>query len=58
MKHLAYAKEYCPERAVLQMRTIVPRYVRHLENAKLLRQALIQCRSFEDLDSVIQEYFA
>lgn len=58
MQHLAYAKEFCPFRAVLQMRTIVPRYVRHLENAKLVRQALIKCRSFEDLDTVIQEYFA
>ncbi len=58
MQHLSYAKKYCPFRAVLQMRTIVPRYVRHLENAKLVRQALIKCRNFEDVDAVIQEYFA
>lgn len=57
MEHLAYAKTYCPARAVLQMRTIVPRYVRHLENAKLVRQALIKCRTFEDLDAVINEFF-
>ncbi len=57
MAHLSYAKTYCPARAVLQMRTIVPRYVRHLENAKLIRQALIQCRTFEDLDTVIKDFF-
>jgi len=58
MAHLNYAKTYSPARAVLQMRTIVPRYVRHLENAKLVRQALIKCRSFEDLENVLQEFFA
>lgn len=57
MAHLNYAKTYSPDRAVLQMRTIVPRYVRHLENAKLVRQALIKCRSFADLESVLQEFF-
>lgn len=57
MAHLNYAKTYSPARAVLQMRTIVPRYVRHLEHAKLVRQALIQCRSFADLEKVLQEFF-
>lgn len=58
MTHLNYAKTYSPQRAVLQMRTIVPRYVRHLENAKLIRQALIKCRSFDDLENVLEEFFA
>ena len=40
------------------MRTIVPRYVRRLENAKLVRQALIQFRSFDDLENVLKEFFA
>lgn len=57
MAHLNYAKTYSPARAVLQMRTIVPRYVRHLEHAKQVRQALIQCRSFDDLEKVLQEFF-
>lgn len=57
MAHLSYAKTWCPGRAVLQMRTIVPRYVRCLENAKLIRQALIKCRTFEDLDVVLNELF-
>lgn len=57
MTHLGYAKTYSPQRAVLQMRTIVPHYVRHLENAKLVRQALIKCRSFAELENVLQEYF-
>lgn len=57
-KHLAYAEQYCPHRAVLQMRTIVPHYVKHLENAKIIRQALIKCRSFDDVNAVINEYFA
>lgn len=56
--HLNYAKTYSPQRAVLQMRTIVPRYVKHLENAKLIRQALIKCRSFDDLENVFNEFFA
>ncbi len=57
-RHIAYAKEYSPERAVLQMRTIVPHYVRHLENAKQVRQALIKCRSFAELDEIIAEFFS
>lgn len=58
LAHLNYAKTYSPQRAVLQMRTIVPRYVRRLENAKLVRQALIQFRSFDDLENVLKEFFA
>ncbi len=55
--HLNYAKTYSPARAVLQMRTIVPRYVRRLEHAKLVRQALIRCRTFADLEEALQEFF-
>ena len=56
-RHLTYAKEFNPHRALLQMRTIVPRYVKHLENAKALRLAIIACRTHEELKSVLETYF-
>lgn len=54
-RHLKYAKAFNPRRALLQMRTIVPRYVKHLENAKSLRLALIACKSFEELEAILQQ---
>lgn len=54
-RHLAYAKKFNPQRTLLQMRTIVPRYVKHLENAKTLRLALIGCKSFEKLEEILEQ---
>ena len=56
-RHLSYAKEFNPQRTLLQMRTIVPRYVKNLDNAKSLRLALIACRSYEELYPLLDEFF-
>ncbi len=54
LKHLELAMQYHPYRALLQMRTVVPRYVKHFENAKSIRLALIDCKSHERLVEIIE----
>ena len=44
--------------ALLKMRTVVPRYVRHLPGVKQLRLALAGCESWENLDTILREFFA
>jgi len=48
-------KGYTP--ALLKMRTVVPRYVRHLPGVKHLRQALAHCEDWDDLRAILQGYF-
>ncbi len=56
--HMRLARAYAPEHAaLLKMRTFVPRYVRHLPGVRHVRQRLTQCRSWEELDDIL-EYFA
>lgn len=55
--HAALAQAYSPEQAVLKMRTIVPRYIRHLDGAKALRQRLIACRDWATLEEILEEEF-
>ncbi len=43
--------------ALLKMRTVVPRYVRHLPGAKKLRLALTRCESWEALDVMLRDFF-
>jgi len=43
--------------ALLKMRTVVPRYVRHLPGAKGLRHSLSTCQSWEGLFAVLDEFF-
>jgi len=49
-------KGYAP--ALLKMRTVVPRYVRHLPGVKHLRQALARCEDWEDLRAILRNYFS
>lgn len=44
--------------SLLKMRTVVPRYVRHLPGAKELRQRLTQCTSWEEFDVLLESYFS
>lgn len=46
---------YAP--ALLKMRTVAPRYVRHLPGAKRLRLALTRCESWEELDDILRRFF-
>lgn len=49
-RHAELIREHgAPERAVLRMRSIVPRYVRELPGARALRQEMATCRSWEHL---------
>ena len=48
-------KGYAP--ALLKMRTVVPRYVRHLHGAGHLRQALARCEGWDDLQKALEGYF-
>lgn len=56
-QHLAYTTKYCPHTSMLKMRTIVPRYVKNLEGAKQIRQALIACTSYEELNRILDDFF-
>jgi tRNA-dihydrouridine synthase B len=53
-RHAALAREHLRERhALLQMRTIVPRYVRHMPGSRALRARLVHCRTWEELDGLV-----
>lgn len=64
-RHAALARELTPgrpgrsglPRALLKMRTVAPRYVRHLPGARALRLALGSCESWDDLDRIFREFF-
>lgn len=56
-RHMNYAKTYAPRTSLLKMRTILPRYVKNLEGAKAIRQALVTCKSYEELDHVLDSFF-
>ena len=58
-RHKELARQYTNERtALFKMRTFVPRYVRLFKGAKALRHQLSQCTEWEQLDAVIEEFFA
>lgn len=58
-RHATLASTLTPPRAaLLKMRTIVPRYARHLEHASLLRLAVIACKSWEDFEDVLRRFEA
>ena len=43
--------------ALLQMRSLVPRYASHLPGVRLLRQALCACTKWEQFENVIENFF-
>ncbi|WP_462327788.1 tRNA dihydrouridine synthase [Desulfobaculum sp.] len=58
-RHAQLAREYFPERkALVKMRTIVPRYVRDLPGARILRSRVVGCQSWEELDDIVVEFLA
>lgn len=53
-RHMALARALSSEpTALLKMRTIVPRYTRHLAGARALRQQIIACRSWDNLEQIV-----
>lgn len=65
-RHADLARRFTPGKpgraglapALLKMRTVVPRYVRHLPGVKKLRLALTRCESWEALDALLRDFFA
>lgn len=53
-EHARLARALTHEKvALLKMRTIVPRYVRHIEGSKQLRADIIACRTWEDFEAAL-----
>ena len=44
--------------ALLQMRSLVPRYAHHLPGVRLLRQALCSCTTWEQFEDILEYFFA
>lgn len=56
-RHVELARRHCSHEAVLwKMRSVVPRYVRHLPGAKALRHALCRCADWEELTGVLDAF--
>ncbi len=53
-RHAALCREYADDRrALLRMRTSVPRYLRELPGCRALRDRLCHCTSWNELDAII-----
>ncbi len=53
-RHAALCREHADDRrALLRMRTVVPRYLRELPGCRALRDRLCHCTSWEALDAII-----
>lgn len=46
------------EAGLLKMRTFVPRYVKERSGARFFRRALAACRTWRELDDLVDEFFA
>ncbi len=56
-RHADLAREHLRDRhALMKMRTIVPRYVRHLPGSRALRNAMVRCASWEELEAMVVEF--
>ena len=56
-RHAALARRYAPHLALLKMRTFVPRYVKNLEGARALRQEIVSCTGWDELDAILERHF-
>ena len=56
-RHAFLARRYSPLLALLKMRTFVPRYVKNLDGARALRQQIVSCTSWEELDDILERHF-
>lgn len=57
--HMALIRRFAspehPDAAVWKMRSVVPRYVKHLPGAKALRLALCRCHSWEEIHAALAQ---
>ena len=56
-RHAVLARRYAPHLALLKMRTFVPRYVKNLEGARALRQEIVSCTGWDELDAILERHF-
>lgn len=53
-RHAALIQEHGrPERALMRMRSIVPRYIRHLLGARALRQEMASCTTWTEFEDIV-----
>ncbi len=57
-RHAALARRYSPQGAFLKMRTFLPRYAKGTEGAKALRQQIISCASWDEMERAIDRFEA
>lgn len=56
-RHIEITRDYCGDgRAFGKIRSIIPRYVRHLPGVGNLRQALAGCRDWQSLGSILSKF--
>lgn len=56
-RHAQLAQEYASTKpALLKMRTIIPRYIRNLPNARQMRLAILACQSWEEFALLLAEF--
>ena len=53
METVSYYRKYASSRALLKLRTLLPRIIRGLPGAKDLRKKIILCRQWAELESVL-----
>ena len=59
-RHTELAREYGrrgEKGTLLQMRSLVPRYANHLPGVRCLRQALCGCKSWEQFEDILEDFF-
>ena len=56
-RHAFLARHYSPHLALLKMRTFVPRYVKNLDGARALRQQIVSCTGWDELDAILERHF-
>lgn len=58
IRHMNHVANHCSEEeTIFRMRFIVPRYIRHSQNARIIRQRLCDCRSWDNFEAILKEFF-
>lgn len=58
IRHMQLVSSHCThEETMFRMRFIVPRYVRHSPNARIIRQRLCECANWEEFENILEEFF-
>ncbi len=55
-RHIYLAKKLAPGDSFLKMRTFLPRYMKGMDGAKALRQEIVSCSGWTDLEAVINGF--